>query len=170
MGWIGCAIWQVTSKRLPQFFFHIFKIFFKKEPTNHNRPHIFDAYYFCYRWCGSVKLVENHPKLDVQLTKDLTQNILVLLHASVFLITLKMNKLQRVSMFSVGSNKFHLLTDKWKYSKPLRYVIKCPQKMLHSSKLHSVRLMLFSVAYKKITLLEVIKCPKKYCTAQICTA
>ena len=63
-----------------------------------------------------------------------TQIILALLYASVFHITLKMNKRQPVSMFSVGSDRFHLLTDEWKYSKPLNYVIKCPQKMLHSSK------------------------------------
>ena len=28
MGWIGCAIYQVTPKRLPRFLFHIFRIFF----------------------------------------------------------------------------------------------------------------------------------------------
>ena len=32
------------------------------------------------------------------------------------------------------------------YSKPLSYLIKCSQKMLHSSKLQSTRLVLFSVA------------------------
>ena len=41
MGWIGCAIQQVTSKRLPQFF-HIFRIFFLNDfienPQTRNAP------------------------------------------------------------------------------------------------------------------------------------
>ena len=57
MGWIGCAIQQVTPKGLPRFFSNFQDIFLKlfhEEPTNHNCPHIFDTYYFWYRWCDTV--------------------------------------------------------------------------------------------------------------------
>ena len=42
----------------PTFFFQIFRTYllnhFIKNPTNHNCPHIFDPYYFWYRWCEMV--------------------------------------------------------------------------------------------------------------------
>ena len=49
------------------------------------------------------------------------------------------------TLYYLFYNKFSIINCFAHYSKPLSYVIKCPLKMLHSSKLHSVRLVLFNV-------------------------
>ena len=54
LGWIGSAISQATPKWLPLSFSylqHNFLLIKKKYPTNNICPHIFDTYYFSYRWC-----------------------------------------------------------------------------------------------------------------------
>ena len=38
---------------------------FHLEPTNHNCPHIFDPYYFWYRWCGHFLLWSGIVKLQL---------------------------------------------------------------------------------------------------------
>ena len=62
MGWIGCAIQQVTSKRHPQFFSTFQHSFlFKKEnyPTNHFCAHILATYYFRVRRCAYLLRTQN---------------------------------------------------------------------------------------------------------------
>ena len=54
--WSGLVVLyqQVNPKRLQQPFFIFsgyFFLFISLRTRKHNCPHIFDSYYFCYRWC-----------------------------------------------------------------------------------------------------------------------
>ena len=44
-----------------------FFLLFHWQPTNHNCPHIFDLYYFCYRWCDFTVYGQSKFLLNIQI-------------------------------------------------------------------------------------------------------